>query len=118
MGRRRHAAAVSDGRQRPRHGLWDSGRAGLPADLLPVGRILLPVDRWAIGGTWTVDEAFRNVDETLALKEVNVTWCEKLTDETFRRLQHCKRLTRVGMKGCRVSSPVIHQCRESGLTLF
>ncbi|KAK8805142.1 hypothetical protein WA588_000086 [Blastocystis sp. NMH] len=64
------------------------------------------------------DEAFRNVDETMALKEVNVTWCEKLTDETFRRLQHCKRLTRVGMKGCRVSSPVIHQCEESGLTFF
>ena len=65
-----------------------------------------------------VDEAFRNVDETMALKEVNVTWCEKLTDETFRRLQHCKRLTRVGMKGCRVSSPVIHQCEESRLTFF
>lgn len=52
------------------------------------------------------------------LKEVNVMWCGKLTDESIRRLQRCKKLSRIGVKGCALSTPVLHSCEERGVILF
>lgn len=52
------------------------------------------------------------------LKEVNVMWCGKLTDESIRRLQRCKKLARIGVKGCVLSTPVLHSCEERGVILF
>ena len=64
------------------------------------------------------DASFREVKARSMLTEVNVTWCNKLTDITFQRLQSCHRLTRIGLKGCSVSRPVISSYEEKGLQIY
>ena len=64
-----------------------------------------------------VDASFSSVEDS-QLEEVNVTWCGKLTDATFQRLQNCRKLLKVGISGCAISKPVQHLREAKGVVFF
>ena len=88
---------------------------------LPIRQLSVAFCSNITGSGWfrelRVDACFCLIEES-ELEEVNVMWCAKLTDDTFQRLQHCRKLVKVGISGCSISKPLQHLCEARGVIFF